>query len=180
MTPRPLAELLRGGDRRSIGDVAGALAAVRAAPARVSELVAALRSADPVVPLRAADTLEKLAREHPAWLQPYRARLLRDAARTTDPGVRWNVVSLLPTLTWSPRARAGLAERLAGWCRDDPSVIVRASALEALVRLTAGDARLRPTADALLRDALSAASPALRARARRLARGGHIVTRTRT
>lgn len=178
MSAHSIVELLRGGDRRSIDGVARVLDLVRAAPSRVEELLSALGSTDPVVALRAADALEKLGREHAGWLAPHRARLLRIATRTSDPGVRWNLVLLLPALTRTSHARRRLADRLVGWYREDPSVFVRASALEALTHLVATDERMRPMADALLREALEDASPALRARARRLTRGGRGDRRT--
>ena len=63
--PRPFEEVLSGGDRRSIGEVAHVVRAIRGAPARLPELVDALGGPDAVVVLRAADALEKLGRTRP-------------------------------------------------------------------------------------------------------------------
>lgn len=71
---------LAGGDRRSIGAVHSVVAQTLRDPSLVQDLVAALRSPDPVVPMRAADALEKISRHHSDWLIKYRARLLQAAA----------------------------------------------------------------------------------------------------
>lgn len=163
-----LENALAGGDRRSVGKVSRVVAAVVAEPERLAELVAALSSTDAVVSMRAADALEKLAREHAPWLAPYRARLLQTAARARDPAVRWNLIQLLPGLSHSLASGRRLARHFTDWFRADPSAIVRACALEAIVTLAGRDPTLRPSARRLIHGACADRSPAVRARARRL------------
>ena len=54
---------LRGGDRRSIGNVSEVVAAVRKKPDLLKGLVAGLFDEDPVVRMRAADAMEKVSLE---------------------------------------------------------------------------------------------------------------------
>lgn len=55
-------QALTGGDRRSIGGVSLVVARALRDQSLVSHLVRALRSKSPLVPMRAADALEKLSR----------------------------------------------------------------------------------------------------------------------
>ena len=161
--------LLTGGDRRSIGRVAEVVAIVRSSPRRLPSLVKALAASNPVVVLRAADAIEKLSRLVPGRMAQHRATFLRVAARTTDPAVRWNLIQALTRVPSSRRAALGFARRLEVWYFVDRSAIVRTCALDALVTMAEGDARVRPAARAVFQDASRSGSAALRARARRLA-----------
>ena len=87
---------LTGGDRRSIGRSPEVVRQVLRQPRLVRGLVAGLRHDDPVVRLRAADALEKVSRRHPEWLRPFRRQLLRLAAESREPEIRWHLAQLLP------------------------------------------------------------------------------------
>ena len=67
-----LRDLLSDGDRRSLAKSERVRALVREAPQRVGELAELANDKDYLVSMRAMDLLEKLAREHPAWVQPYK------------------------------------------------------------------------------------------------------------
>jgi hypothetical protein len=77
---RPLREFLTGGDRRSIAGSNRVLALLRANLDRVSELVALTKDQDWLVVMRATDLLEKLAHEHPEWVEPYKEVFLSELA----------------------------------------------------------------------------------------------------
>ena len=55
MKREPLASMLQGGDRRSIGNSNRVAALILRQPHRFAELIECMRSEDPVVRLRAAD-----------------------------------------------------------------------------------------------------------------------------
>lgn len=165
-----LRALLAGGDRRSIGRVPEVVATAQANPTLLTELVAAMGDADPVVRMRAADAVEKATAAHPEWLAPYTAQLLGPLAAVPEQEVRWHVAQLLPRLALDDAERQVAAGILFGYL-DDRSAIVRTCALDALTRLAAGDpvlqARVVPALEAALRDG----TPAERSRARRLLAG---------
>jgi hypothetical protein len=117
--------------------------------------------------MRAADALEKLSRRDADRLAPYRQQLLRAMLATTDPVVRWNLIQLLPRLTHDRPAAKRLARRLEVWFLTDPSAIVRASALDAVVALAGREEALQSLAQRMLSEGLTAPSAAVRARARR-------------
>jgi hypothetical protein len=73
---KALLDLLAGGDRRSIGHANQVVAAVLHSPGTFPQLIKGLRSADSRVRMRAADAVEKISREKPELLRPYKKELL--------------------------------------------------------------------------------------------------------
>jgi hypothetical protein len=67
-----LRSLLSGGDRRSVAGSERAREVVQAEPRHVSELASLAEDGDWLVSMRAMDLLEKLAHEHPDWVQPHK------------------------------------------------------------------------------------------------------------
>jgi HEAT repeat protein len=162
-----LVPLLAGGDRRSIGRVPQVVRAAARDPGVVPALIRLLGGPDPVARMRAADALEKATRIDPTPLRRYRIRLLRLAAHTQQPELRWHLAQLLPRLGFRPPGRRRALRILRGYLRD-PSAIVRTFALQAMVDLTAGHPGSRAAVRRVLRAAVRSDSPAVRARARRL------------
>ncbi len=162
-------EMLRGGDRRSIGRVPRVLQLVAADPGRVGWLVAALDDHDPLVRMRAADALEKATVRDAAPLQPHKRFLLRLAASSQQQELRWHLAQLLPRLKLRSAQRRSAALTLRGYLADR-SAIVRTFALQGLTDLALQDASLRPLARHWVRWAAREGTPAMRARAKRLER----------
>lgn len=76
--PEPsIADLLSGGDPRTLRNVDEVVGKVLAAPERLDELIGSvLDSPDEVLRMRAADALEKVCRAQPPLLQPHVSLLL--------------------------------------------------------------------------------------------------------
>ena len=163
-------DMLDGGDRRSLGQVSRLVARVRRNPALLPQIIAALRSPRPLVAMRAADAVEKISRRRADSLVPYRRRLINATVRTHDPVARWNLIQCLPRLEFGRPAAMRLARRMEVWYLTDQSAIVRTSALDACVALARQEPAIEPIAERLVSKALTAPSPAVRARARRLVR----------
>jgi hypothetical protein len=90
-----IADLLSGGDPRSLGTVNEAIRIALSDRARLGELLECLFCADPVVRMRAADALEKVARQSPELLAPLIPRLLDDVAAIEQPSVQWHLAQML-------------------------------------------------------------------------------------
>jgi len=73
---KPLLALLTGGDCRSIGRADEVAAAVLQSPKLFPQLMTGLWSTDSLVKMRAADAVEKISREKPELLRPYKKELL--------------------------------------------------------------------------------------------------------
>jgi hypothetical protein len=166
--------MLRHGDRRSTGRADEVASVVLRQPACLPELAAGLWHPDPLVRMRASDALEKVSRYRPQWLRPLGSELLALAATTTEPELQWHLAQLLPRVGLRSRQGQGLVTVLRSYLHA-PSVIVRVSALQALVELSGTDRALRPWVRRQVRRALVRGSPAERARARKLLAAGAAV-----
>jgi hypothetical protein len=167
MPRRNILALLEGGDRRSIGRSDQVVAMVSKDPARFPELIAGLWSADPLVRIRAADATEKFTRGHDEFLKPYKKALLGLMAETKEQELRWHLAAMVPRLPLSARERQRAATWMEGYL-EDPSSIVKTSALQGLADLARDDSSLRPHVIELVRQSLKSGTPAMKARSRKL------------
>lgn len=162
-----LLALLAGRDRRSTGRSAEVVAAVIENPALFADLFAGLSDADRVVRMRAADAVEKITREKPALLQPWKTQLLRESAALEDREMRWHVAQMIPRLALSPDEQRTVVRTLMGYLSDTSS-IVRTCSMQALADLAEVYPRLRRQVDPLIEQLTISGSPAMRSRGRKL------------
>jgi len=159
--------LLTGGDRRDIAQSNSARILVEREPALVQELAALTEDSDWLVAQRALDLMEKLAREHPDWIEPHKTVFIGPLANSDKWEIRLQIVRALPLFRWtgaqSKRVEAILVENV-----EFPQTFVRAWALDSLATLSARRPRLRPTVERHLRSFERGSSKALRARARNI------------
>ena len=144
---------------RALGDAGAAVCA---------QLLRELRGRDKIAAERAARGLKKISeRDGGRVLYGLRKELLGEAERATDVRVQWNLTIVIGRLPLRGRDRARavelMFERLRGVGSLNP-----AFALQGLVDLAVGDARLRTRVRPLVAAALKSEMPAVRARARRL------------
>jgi hypothetical protein len=157
--------LLAGGDRRSVARSARVHELVRREPRRVAELALLAVDADWLVSMRAMDLLEKLAHEHPEWVQPHKDLFIGPLADSDKWEIRLQVVRALPLLKWSPRERRRVLEILS---RDleHPQKFVRAWALDSLTTLAQSHRAALPLVERSLDSFEHSGSKALQTRAR--------------
>ena len=158
---------LEGGDRRSIGRADEVAAEVARNHRLFPQLIAGMRSEDTLVRMRAADATEKVTRESPKLLQPYKRELLGLLADTSEQELRWHLAAIVPRL-WLDAPERKLASSLLRGYLEDRSSIVRTFALQGLAELAERDLSLRPGVIELLRAAVRRGTPAMRARGRKL------------
>ena len=96
---------LQGGDRRSVGRSNQVVKTIRRQLALFPALIDGMHHDDEVVRMRAADALEQLTVMNPEWLQPFKAQLIKLAARVTQQELRWHLAQVLPRLELSRRDR---------------------------------------------------------------------------
>jgi hypothetical protein len=165
-TRSTLRHLLDGQDSRSLSQSAAARRLVEERPARVADLAALAGHQNWVVAMRALDLLEKLARAHPAWVQPHRAVFLR-AGGSDQWLIRLQVVRALPLLKWPARQRVEVVKILRANI-SFPQTFVQAWSLDGLATFAASDATLRPAVTRALTRFERSGRAALRARARQI------------
>jgi hypothetical protein len=164
---RELRWYLTGGDRRSIADSKRVRAIVEQDPPRVRELASLADDEDWLVAQRAVDLLEKLAHDHPDWIEPYKKIFIGPLADSDKWEVRLQIVRALPLFRWTPaqmkRVEAILLENAAF-----PQTFVRAWALDSLATIAIRRKRLAPIVERHLQEFETSSSKALRARARNI------------
>jgi hypothetical protein len=115
---------LRGGDRRSIGNVDEVVAAVQKKPDLFKDLVGGLFDEDPVVRMRTADAMEKLSLENPQLLCPYKAELIGLARRTQQQELRWHAAQMIPRLKLTAKEEATVTEIFFDYLNDRSKIVV--------------------------------------------------------
>ena len=162
-----LRPLLSGGDRRSIAESNRVRGLVEDDPSRVEELAALTSDENWLVAQRALDLLEKLAHEHPEWIEPYKTVFIGLLADSDKWEIRLQIVRALPLFRWTPsqskRVEAILLEDVAF-----PQTFVRAWSLDSLATLSERRSRLAPVVERHLRVFERSTSKALQARARNI------------
>ena len=145
-----LRTFLTGGDRRSIARSNRVLALMRANPERMPQLVALTRDDDWLVVMRAMDLLEKLAHEHPDWVEPYKRVFIGDLADSGKWEIHLQIVRALPRFTWTKSERRRAIDIL---LRDleHPRAFVKAWALDSLATFAEKDRTLVPSVRRWLR-----------------------------
>ncbi len=138
-------------------------------PRSIPKLLELLWDDEPGVANRAADVLERITRRPSPALRTAVAQhkveligLLSDAA---FPKLRWNLALTLPRLELAVPECRRVAAILRTWL-DDPSSIIKTSALHALAELTSQDSDSLPEVVDLLRVKGRSGTPAMRARSR--------------
>jgi len=160
-------ELLSGGDRRSIADSNRVRALVEGDPSLVEVLAALAGDEDWLVAQRALDLLEKLAHDHPAWIEPHKQIFIGPLAASDKWEVRLQIVRALPLFRWPPaqqrRVEAILLENV-----SFPQTFVRAWALDSLASFAERKPKLGAAVQEHLREFEASPSKALQARARNI------------
>ncbi len=167
MSRRDILSLLEGGDRRTIGRADEVAALVSHNPKLFSRLIAGLWSADPLVRMRAADATEKVTREHPEFLRPYKKELLGLMSEATQQELRWHLAAMIPRLLLYAKERQVAMSSLNRYL-EDRSSIVRTFALQGLADLAQNEPSLLLRVLEILRGATRNGTPAMKARSRKL------------
>ncbi len=134
-------------------------------PAKLAQVIECLWDDDAAMANRAADALERVTRENPKQAQRWKESLLGLMAEAEDKKLRWNLALVVPRLKLLvPECRR--AATILHSYLDDPSSIVKTTALHGLADLTRQDSSLLPGVLDLLRVAGRSGTPAMRARSR--------------
>lgn len=160
-----LRSLLAGGDRRSIANSNRARVLIEKDPSVVEQLVVLTDDDDWLVTQRALDLMEKLAHDHPDWIDPYKKIFIGPLARSDKWEIRLQIVRALPLFDW-PKSEMRQVEEILIENLDFPQTFVRAWALDSLATFSDRNKKLAPIVRQYLRKFERSDSKALQARAR--------------
>jgi hypothetical protein len=165
--PAEIRRLLSGGDRRDIAQSNRVRAMVELLPSLVDKLAVLTADEDSLVAQRAIDLLEKLAHDHPDWVEPHKKVFIGPLAKSDKWEIRLQIVRALPLFKWSVeeqrRVEAILLENV-----SFPQTFVRAWALDGLATLSQRRRTLTSVVQRHLREFERSSSKALQARARHI------------
>ncbi len=163
----PIIEMLKGGDRRSIGRASDVVGRILKEPDLFDLLISGMLLDDPILRMRCADAAEKITAIHPEYLLPHKNVFLTALAKVDQAEVRWHVAPMLARLPLSHAERKDVVDVLIG-CLKDRSSIVKTAAMQALFDLAMRDHSLLPLALCHIKEVVVAGTPAMQARSRKL------------
>ena len=158
-------QMLAPGKRLDPGRVGEVVELLEGRPTKLSKLMECLFDEDPGIASRAADALERITRDRPHQAQRWKEALIGLLAETAEKKVRWNLALTLPRLKLTVPECRRIAQVLNSWL-DDPSSIVKTTALHGMADLTRQNPNSLPDVLDLLRMAARSGTPAMRARSR--------------
>ncbi len=127
-------KLLSFGDLRIIGNVEQVVKLVLSEPVLFENVINTIISGEPATKMRASDTIEKITREHPEWLKPYKSKFLNQIAKIEQKEVRWHMAQILPRFSLTKKERQKVYKLMLTYLKDD-SRIVKTFAMQALTDL---------------------------------------------
>lgn len=163
----PILKMLRPGDLRMKGASEEVVVQISRNPQEISLLIECLGESEPALLMRCCDALEKLSRQHVAWLKPFKNQLIKICQTATQKEVRWHMAQIIPRLELSAK-QAAVAYDIFLIYLDDRSSIVKTFALQALTDLAIGyGLHLEETRD-MIKTLGQKGTPAMRSRSRKL------------
>jgi hypothetical protein len=158
---------LKGGDRRSIGNVSAIVTAVGKKPGLFKDLVSGLFDPDPIVRMRAADAMEKISADDPQLLEPFKSKLVGLARQTRQQELRWHLAQMIPRMDLTPQETNTVTDIFVDYLLDDNKIVVT-FAMQALSDLAAKKGRISTGVLSALEKLTQTGSPAIKARGKKL------------
>lgn len=158
---------LRGGDRRSIGNVDMVVVAVKKKPGLFKNLVSGLFDPDAIIRMRAADAMEKISAGNPRLLQPFKSKLVGLARQTHQQELRWHLAQMIPRLDLTPQETNTVTDIFVDYLTDDSKIVVT-FAMQALSDLATKKGSVSTHVLNVLENLTQTGSPAIQARGKKL------------
>ena len=137
MTEQFSSILAIGGKTNSLGRADEVINSVLKDRKRLEELYDCMFDDDPWVRMRAADSIEKVCREHPDWLLPYIDRFERELASNKQSSIQWHLAQIYKQVKLTPEQKHFAINWLKGLISTkDVDWIVSANAMATLADFT--------------------------------------------
>lgn len=160
-------KLLSVGDMRTTGQSEEVIKQVTANPGLFGDVVDAILVENPGVRMRASDVAEKVTRDNPEWLKPYKNQFLMKIAYIDQKEVRWHAAQILPRLDLTKRERGQVYELMQAYLEDESS-IVKTFAMQALADIAMQDRSYVDRVRNQVKRLMQQGSPAMKSRAHKL------------
>jgi len=160
-------KLLSVGDLRSAGNVEKVVKMVLAKPELFGDVIEAIFSGEAGAKMRASDAVEKITRDRPDLLKPYKKLFLNTIAGIDQKEVRWHTAQILPRLNLTKNEREKVFNLMIQYL-DDRSSIVRTFAMQALTDIALQDSAYIHKVRELVYSLMKNGSPAMKSRGKKL------------
>ena len=162
-----LVDMLRGGDHRSIGRADEVVDIVLSSPERFDEVFNGILSDDSLIRMRCADAAEKIARERPDLLAPFKGKLIGEVALIDQQEVQWHLAQMMTYLEYTDEETATVVRILRDLLSSKSRIVV-VSSLDTLTELATRDASLRESVSEDIEKAMENGAPSVKSRGKRL------------
>ena len=160
-------KLLSVGDLRTAGKSEEVVKMVLKNPKYFGEVVDAIQVESPATRMRASDAAEKITRECPELLKPYKKQFLQVIVNINQKEVRWHLAQILPRLNLTKNERKNIFDLMLVYLEDD-SRIVKTFAMQALTDLALQDNSYVGKVRGLVEDLVKNGSPSMKSRGKKL------------
>lgn len=135
--------MLSGGDPRSLGRTSEVIDLVGQDHQKLAELFECLFSADEIVRMRAGDAVEKICRQQPGLLSPYKQKLLEDVSKIDQPSIQWHLAQMFLELDLTKEETTRAIKIMKRNLEQSTDWIVLNTTLQALFELLPARASLK-------------------------------------
>ena len=160
-------KLLSVGDLRTAGKSEEVVKQVSANPKLFADVVNAILVDSPGTRMRASDAVEKITRDHPEWLKPYKRQFLTEIANIEQKEVRWHTAQILPRFNLTKNERKKVYDLMLTFLKDQ-SRIVKTFAMQALTDLAVQDSSYIDQVRKLVKRLMKNGTPAMKSRGKKL------------
>jgi len=164
-----LAKLLSVGDLRSAGNSEKVAAMVLKNHLLFGDLMDSINVDDAAGKMRACDAIEKISRENPELLKPFKSTFLKLAQTVSQKEVRWHLAQILPRLELTKIERKKVYQLMMTYLRDE-SRIVKTFAMQALTDLALQDVSYVAEVRNLISRLIVDGAPSMQSRGKKLMR----------
>lgn len=160
-------KLLSAGDLRTTGKSEEVVKMVTSNPKLLGDVVNAILVENPGIRMRASDALEKITRNNPEWLKPYKRQILTKIAGINQKEVRWHAAQILPRLNLTKKERRKAYDLMQVYLKDESS-IVKTYAMQALTDIAMQDRSYARKVRNQVERLITEGSPAMKSRGKKL------------
>lgn len=136
-------------------------------PKYFGEVVDTTQADEPATRMRASDAVEKITRERPELLKPYKKHFLNEIAKIDQKEVRWHLAQILPRLNMTRNERKNIFNLMLLYPEDD-SRIVKTFAMQALTDLAVQEKSYAGKVQKLVESLVKNGVPSMKSRGKRL------------
>ena len=159
---------LIGGDLRFIGKANDVVQQILEDPKLFPDVVEGMTSDDPIIRMRSADVIEKVAKQHPEYLQPFKTKLINEIALTNQKEVQWHVAQMFSYLSIDQSERKAITKILLNYISQNTSTIVKTFSMQTLAIFAERDADMRPQIIQLIECLMETGRPAIVSRGKKV------------